>query len=118
MSMLLTDKYLKSVIKKPEKIRVSATHPVPMYGVKNEQGKSIPFEMRYTLSKGTSQKVFSLGSYPKKSLASITERAIWARNLIAEGKDPKEAKLIEEMGLNKDDSFSRICWEYFEQEWN
>ena len=45
MSTLLTDKYLESVIKKPEKIRVSATHAVPMYGVKKESGESIPFEM-------------------------------------------------------------------------
>ena len=35
-----------------------------------------------------------------------------------DGKNPKQEKLIEAMGLNKDDSFRRVCLEYFEQEGN
>jgi len=118
MTQPLTPKYLDSVIRKPEKIRVSETHPVSIYGTKRQGvGNSIAFEMKYTFPKGTPRKYLALGSYPKQSLRSIRDKALWAKNLIADGKDPKQEKLIEEMGLNKDDSFRRVCLEYFEQEW-
>ena len=118
MTQPLTPKYLDSVIRKPEKIRVSETHPVSIYGTKRQGvGNSIAFEMKYTFPKGTPRKYLALGSYPKQSLRSIRDKALWAKNLIADGKDPKQEKLIEAMGLNKDDSFRRVCLEYFEQEW-
>ena len=91
MTQPLTPKYLDSVIRKPEKIRVSETHPVSMYGVKKASGNSIPLKMKYTFP-GTSQKVLALGSYPSSRLGRLETRLLWAKNLIADGKDPTEAE--------------------------
>jgi integrase len=123
--LIKSDRTIQAHIKEGIKSRLSDGSGLYLIPSIHDNAGSYSWRFDYTFE--TKRKTISLGIYPSTGLASAREKAIYARELVASGKNPsdirkakrqqhlqqREAEKLEGKGLPRSGSFEEVARRWF-----